>query len=56
VDTVEENRATWLLLGLIAVAGRLEEEEPEGLEECFPADAVLRASDTDPGLLPRPVG
>jgi putative inorganic carbon (HCO3(-)) transporter len=37
VDTVEENRATWLLLGLIAVAGRLAVEEPEGMEECFPA-------------------
>jgi len=37
VDTVEENRATWLLLGLIAVAGRLATEEPEGMEKCFPA-------------------
>jgi len=37
VDTVEENRATWLLLGLIAVAGRLATEEPEEMEKCFPA-------------------
>ena len=36
VDTVEENRATWLLLGLMAVAGRLAVDEPEGLERCFP--------------------
>jgi O-antigen ligase len=36
VDTVEENRATWLLLGMIAVAGRLAVEEPDRLEECFP--------------------
>jgi hypothetical protein len=39
VDTVEENRATWLLLGLAALAGRLAEEEPEQLEECFPVRA-----------------
>ncbi|MGO9339098.1 MAG: O-antigen ligase family protein [Terracidiphilus sp.] len=56
VDTVEENRATWLLLGLIAVAGRLAVEEPAGMEECFPADAVAGAFDTDPGLSSRPVG
>jgi O-antigen ligase len=37
VDTVEENRATWLLLGLVAVAGRLAAEEPRRLEECFPS-------------------
>jgi O-antigen ligase len=37
VDTVEENRATWLLLGLIGTAGRLAFEEPQRLEECFPA-------------------
>ncbi len=37
VDTVEENRATWLLLGLIAVAGRMAVEAPAGMEECFPA-------------------
>jgi len=37
VDTVEENRATWLLLGLATLAGRLAVEEPEQLEECFPS-------------------
>ncbi|MGD0831627.1 MAG: O-antigen ligase family protein, partial [Terracidiphilus sp.] len=36
VATVEENRTTWLLLALIALAGRLAVEEPEGVEECFP--------------------
>lgn len=36
VDTVEENRATWLLLGLAALVGRLAVEEPIQLEECFP--------------------
>ncbi|MGA3373370.1 MAG: O-antigen ligase family protein [Terracidiphilus sp.] len=37
VDTVEESRSTWLLLALIALAGRLAVEEPEDLAECFPA-------------------
>jgi O-antigen ligase len=36
VATVEENRSTWLLLALIALAGRLGVEEPEGVAECFP--------------------
>jgi O-antigen ligase len=38
VDTVEENRATWLLLGLIALAGRLAEDDPQQLEKCFPSN------------------
>ena len=38
VDTVEENRATWLLLGMIALAGRLAVEEPRRLGECFPTE------------------
>jgi O-antigen ligase len=33
--TVEENRTTWLLLALIALAGRLAVEEPEALADCF---------------------
>jgi O-antigen ligase len=39
VATVEESRTTWLLLGMIALAGRLAVEEPEGLAACFPSDA-----------------
>jgi hypothetical protein len=35
VATVEENRTTWLLLAMIAVAGRLATEDPEGLAACF---------------------
>jgi O-antigen ligase len=35
VDTVEENRTTWLLLGIMAVAGRLAVEQPEKLADCF---------------------
>jgi O-antigen ligase len=33
VATVEENRSTWLLLAMIALAGRLGVEEPEGLDD-----------------------
>jgi len=36
VATVEESRTTWLLLGLIAVAGRLGREDGERLAACFP--------------------
>jgi O-antigen ligase len=36
VGTVEENRTTWMLFGMIAVAGRLAGESPEALNECFP--------------------
>jgi len=37
VDTVEENRVTWLLLGIVALAGRLACEQPQRLAECFAA-------------------
>jgi O-antigen ligase len=33
--TVEENRTTWLLFGLILVAARLAAEAPRGLAACF---------------------
>jgi O-antigen ligase len=36
VATVEESRTTWLLLGVIALAGRLAVEDPECLATCFP--------------------
>ncbi len=41
VATVEENRSTWLMLAMIALAGRLGVEEPEGMDDCFSA-AVSR--------------
>jgi O-antigen ligase len=44
VATVHENRATWLLLGTIAVAARLHAEQPEALARAFPV--YLRASST----------
>ena len=39
VSTVEESRTTWLLMGLIAMAGRLAVEEPEELAIVFPEPA-----------------
>ena len=42
VATVEESRTTWLLLALIALAGRLGIEQPEELTICFPS-AVLNS-------------
>jgi O-antigen ligase len=36
VATVHESRTTWLLLAMIALAGRMAVEEPERLEACFP--------------------
>jgi O-antigen ligase len=48
VDTVEENRSTWLLLGLIAVAGRLAVESPAQLENCFPEDISGASAQMEP--------
>jgi O-antigen ligase len=36
VATVDESRTTWLLLALIALAGRLSVEQPDELAACFP--------------------
>jgi len=54
VDTVEENRATWLLLGMIALAGRLAVDAPEPLAECFPAGSSVGGSAPAPSLACRP--
>jgi O-antigen ligase len=35
VATVEENRSTWLLIGVIAAAGRMAVEDSRALERCF---------------------
>lgn len=35
VATVEENRSTWLLIGMIAVAGRMALEDPRAVDRCF---------------------
>ncbi len=37
VATVNESRTTWMLFAVIALAGRLALEDPEGLESTFPA-------------------
>jgi O-antigen ligase len=37
VATVEENRSTWLLIGLIAVAGRMAAEHGTAVGQCFGA-------------------
>jgi O-antigen ligase len=36
VATVEENRTSWLLIGMVVLAGRLAEDEPEALAAMFP--------------------
>ena len=43
VATVEENRSTWLLLAMIALAGRPTVEEPEELTACFSASDQNRS-------------
>lgn len=42
VGTVEENRITWLLFGMIAAVGRFAAEEPDELAAVFP-DAAAQA-------------
>jgi len=37
VGTVEENRATWLIFALCALAGRIAGEDPTALPRAFPA-------------------
>jgi O-antigen ligase len=44
VATVEENRATWLLLAIVSVAGRLAADDPVGLTDCFSARPLLSAA------------
>ncbi|MGA2850552.1 MAG: O-antigen ligase family protein [Terracidiphilus sp.] len=53
VAAVEESRTTWLLMGLIAVAGRLGREDGERLAVCFPESAARSEFDlVRPGLQP----
>ncbi len=51
--TVEENRTTWLLLAIVAVAGRLAADDPDGLADCFSACPPLRPPTPEelPGLV-----
>jgi len=48
VATVEESRTTWLLLGLIAAAGRLGREDGDRLAACFPG--AVSGAGFDPNL------
>jgi O-antigen ligase len=53
VASVEESRTTWLLLALIALAGRLAVEEPETLAACFPTTRQDSGSGLVPGYAER---
>jgi len=46
VATVEENRTTWLLLAMTAVAGRLATDDSDGLTECFSTRPLLTLPDS----------
>jgi O-antigen ligase len=48
VATVEENRTSWLLIGIVVLAGRLAEDEPKALATMFPD------RDRDPSVLVNP--
>ncbi len=48
VATVEENRTTWLLFAIIAVAGRLATDDPGGLDDCFASRPMLPALSSGP--------
>lgn len=52
VSTLEESRATWLLLAMIALAGRLAGEAPGELEACFPGTGQPSARALAPGRAP----
>jgi len=47
VATVEESRTSWLLMAIIALAGRLSAEDSEGLNMCFPAAERPHAMSSD---------
>jgi len=54
VATVEENRTTWLLFAMIAVAGRLATDDPGGLDDCFGSRPLLPACEVAPRFTPQP--
>jgi hypothetical protein len=51
---VEENRTTWLLLAMIAVAGRLATDDPDDLTDCFSTRPLLVAPAPVPRLTAQP--
>lgn len=54
VATVEENRTTWLLLAMIALAGRLAAEDWQILDTCFAAPSVRPILTDIPPLIMQP--
>ena len=44
VATVEANRTTWLLMGLLSLAGRLETEEPGSMESCCSRETQVESA------------
>jgi O-antigen ligase len=54
VATVEENRTTWLLLAIVAVAGRLACDDPARLAACFSAHPLLPAPSPETLLTVQP--
>jgi len=54
VDTVEENRISWLLLGIMALAARLADEDPAALNACFPSAHYPAQLSAPSGLLGSP--
>lgn len=54
VATVEENRTTWLLLAMIAVAGRLAVDDPDGLHDYFAPGPLHPAPTPVLQLTPQP--
>jgi O-antigen ligase len=54
VATVEENRTTWLLFAMVAVAGRLATDDPGGLDACFASRPLLSPRELAPRLTPQP--
>ena len=55
VATVEESRTTWLLMALIALAGRLASENPRELDQVFPSFDGPPARWPAPGLAAQPI-
>jgi hypothetical protein len=54
VATVEENRTTWLLFAMVAVAGRLGTDDPNGLDDCFGSRPLLPSRALAPRFTPQP--
>jgi len=52
--TVEENRTTWLLFAMIAVAGRLDTDDPGGFDECFASRSLFPARQLVPRFTLQP--